>query len=147
MPVGTAPSGGFFSRMMGQMPGMINSLGGKYGGDMAGAARASSALLGRQRPSLPRTPKVTSGIPAGQMPGQQMPMPSMPEGINTGPTLNASMPMRGSGSGFWNPMGKQLEFNGQPIGQPMQDNSGMGGIFSRYRTMSGPGQTPFGMRF
>lgn len=151
--VGTAPSSGFFSRMVGQIPGMTNSLAQNYGGDLSGAAKQSSALFGRTpRKSQPGSPKVTNGIPKGQIPGTQMPMPTAPTGINTGPT-NMSMPMGdgasapmggGHGMGFWNPYAPKMD---PQTGQYSTPNMDMGGIFGRYNRLSGPGQTPFGMRF
>lgn len=136
--------GNFWGRMM---PGMVNALGQQYGGNLSGASRASSSLLGAKK--QPKTPKVTNGIQGGQLPGQQMSMPQIPTpppmsgGVNTGPTNFNSM--GGGHGGFWNPGAKgplQLEMNGMPIGT-MGGNSG-GGLFNRYNQM---GQTPFSYRF
>ena len=131
--------GNFWSRMM---PGAINALGQQFGGDMADSARGASSLLGARK--QPKGPKVTNGIPRGQMPGQQMPMPQIPPappmggGINTGPTppmMNSFMPSSSGGHGFWNPGAKgplQLEMNGSPIGTFPSSSGDSGGIFNRY---------------
>ena len=137
------------------MPGAINALGQQFGGDLSGSARASSSLLGaRKQPKAPQGPKVTGGIPRGQMPGQQMPMPQVPPappmggGINTGPTtMNSFMPSNSGGGGFWNPTAKgplQFEMNGVPLDM---GSGGGGGVFNRYNRMSSQGQTPFSYRF
>lgn len=135
--------GNFWGRMM---PGAINALGQQYGGDLSDSARQSSALLGAKK--QPKTPKVTNGIPRGQMPGQQMPMPQIPTpppmggGINTGPSNFNPSNFGGGHGGFWNPGAKgplQLEMNGMPMG-----NMGGGGLFNRYNQM---GQTPLSYRF
>lgn len=144
--ISTSPSGGFFSRMMGQMPGMTNSLAQNFGDpSMRGAVQGSSRLLGMQKPSQPKMPKYVNGLPDGQLPGMQIPMPSMPSpinmgGIDTGPSR---VPMPENNSGIAGGL-----FNRPPgYERPGQPNSGGGGLFSNYRPMSGPGQTPFGYRF
>lgn len=143
-------TGSFFSRLGGQLPGMVNSLAQNYGApDMANSVRGSSALVGKARPSfgrpkMPSTPKVTNGIPAGKMPGTPIKMQApglMPSGggIDTAPTnmpmpmpMQADMPMRspGFGGGFWNPSAPKLGMDGQYSTQPFQPN--LGGLFGAY---------------
>jgi hypothetical protein len=101
MPVNTGPS--FMSRLGQAAPGALNAAAQQFGNpSMAGGVKASAGLLGRQkqpmRRQMPVGPRVTSGIPAGQMPGQRIQAPGLqvsPEMGGMRPELNAEMPMGG----------------------------------------------------
>jgi len=97
--INTGPS--MMSRLGNMGAGMANGLAQNYGGDLSGAAKATSGLLNRQKSPM-RRPGVTSGL-GGQMPGQRMPMPQNPmagrmqapgliSATTSGPEMQAQMP-------------------------------------------------------
>ena len=152
--ISTGPS--FMSRLGNFGAGATNALAQQFGGDLSGAARGSSALLGRQQqPRRPQMPQIRNGIP-GEMPGQKMPLPTMPPPVGGGPINTAPSMMTpemlsgmstmgfGGGGGIWNPMAPKLD---PSTGQYSTPNNGMGGIFGRFNRMGGQGQSPFGYRF
>jgi len=123
-----------------RMAGATNALAQSMGGPLGEAAKGTSAFL-KRRPQfgVPQMPKAQSGIPAGQMPGQQMPMPMTPAlPIDTGPS-NA---MGGGYGGGSNPGIFSGLFN-RPTGYerpPMAAGpTDIGGLFGRYNQM---GQFP-----
>ena len=77
----TGPSGGFWSNLLKQTPGMLGSLGAQYGGEFAplaaGATRAWQKTMDeRNKPRVPMQKR--EGLPKGQMPGQQIGIPQIP---------------------------------------------------------------------
>jgi hypothetical protein len=149
--INTNPS--FFSKLMGQMPGMTNSLAQNYGDpSMQDTVRGASSVLGMKRNQSPQGPQVNSGILGNKMPGQNMGIPSMPPpvqgspGIETGPSpMMMSMPM---GQGAGGMMGSRNSGN-TGFGGGM--NSGMptdfGGLFGRLQKMYQGGPTSGGYSF
>lgn len=83
MPVSTSPS--FMSRLGGMMPGMLNSMASQYGNPNMRGMVDTAGMMSRMFQNRPRhMPQATPGI--NQMPGQQMPPPQIPQGIDTGPS-------------------------------------------------------------
>jgi hypothetical protein len=89
--INTGPSPSFKSKMMGQMPGMVNGMAQNYGDpSMMGSVQNAGAALGMQRRPMP-TPM---GINEGMMPGAPMGAP-MEEGIVRGPSQMPFTPTGG----------------------------------------------------
>lgn len=125
-----------------------NALAQQYGDPrMRGAAQGASSLFNRPRPMAPPSmPTATAGIQPGQMPGQQMPMPSLPS-IQTGPTNQFSTPYSNVFTGY-GPSGNTGIAGGilnRPPGYERPNIGGnaggvdIGGMFSRY---GGGGSNP-----
>lgn len=138
-------TGSFWGRMGNAAAGMTNGLAQQFGApDMANTVRGSSTLLGQQkRQKMPKMPKPTNGIPAGQMPGtpvkMEMPgmMAPMPQtgGIDTRPSPQmmpngGGMNFPGFGGGFWNPGAPKLDVNTGQYNTPSMPN--IGGLFGAY---------------
>lgn len=173
MAINTNPS--FMSRLGGQMPGMVNAAAQQFGNpSMKESVAGSASLLGKQKtPGFMggmrrKTPPVTNGIPGGQMPGQQIPIPTGPSFMPTaGPgrmspvnvqapglvppgEMNAEMPIAtGPSPLFQNPYGNIF---GNSPGYGRSGNTGIaGGMFNRppgyERPNMGAGGTDIGGLF
>ena len=133
--VNAAPS--FWSRLMGQMPGMVNSLAQNYGSkDLRGAVRASGSAFG-----VMRKPE-TSNTGGSEVPG-------MTRGIVQPPTFrmpNINFGGDGLGVGIWNP--RALDPTTGEYTTPILELQGPGmqpggGIWQAYNRLSGLDSGPF----
>jgi hypothetical protein len=141
--VSTAPSGGFFKRLGGQIPGMTNAMAQNFGGGDAQTMQnlqGSAKLLGMQKPPMRKPPMPSmgpgiSGMPQG-MPGEMPPMQAQAPGLQAapgmGPEMQAQMPITTGPSNLAGSPYGNLFGGGRGMPGMSNGNTGVaGGIFNR----------------